>query len=257
MPISRRRFLWAAAASATASALGCNDASGTTRIVGLDSEGARIKARVRTPTKRVDPGMLPLDLGIARDGRLYVPKGYTPDRAFPLLVLLHGAGGSSASWFGSYAERADEAELVLLVIDSRRSTWDVVLGSFGPDIDFIDRALAATFGRCAIDPARLAVGGFSDGASYALSLGLANGDLFSRVIAYSPGFIAPVLHHGMPRFFVSHGTRDPVLDIDQCSRKFVPALRKAGYTVDYTEFDGEHEVPSAISAKAMRWLTTR
>mgnify|MGYP000681009048 CR=1 FL=1 len=72
MPISRRRFLWAAAASATASALGCDDASGTTRIVGLDSEGARIKARVRTPTKRVDPGMLPLDLGIARDGRLAV-----------------------------------------------------------------------------------------------------------------------------------------------------------------------------------------
>jgi phospholipase/carboxylesterase len=35
----------------------------------------------------------------------------------------------------------------------------------------------------------VALGGFSDGASYALSLDLTNGDLFASLIAFSPGFI--------------------------------------------------------------------
>ncbi len=31
--------------------------------------------------------------------------------------------------------------------------------------------------------------GFSDGASYALSLGVPNGDLFTHIVAFSPGFM--------------------------------------------------------------------
>jgi predicted esterase len=85
----------------------------------------------------------------------------------------------------------------------------------------------------AIDPARVAIGGFSDGASYALSLGLTNGDLFSHVLAFSPGFMAPAGQEGSPRIFVSHGTRDAVLPIDRCSRRIVPTLRRAGYDVAY------------------------
>ena len=60
--------------------------------------------------------------------------------------------------------------------------------------------------------------GFSDGASYALSIGLANGDLFGHVLAWSPGFVAPPEFVGRPRVFVSHGTDDRVLPIDRCSR---------------------------------------
>jgi predicted esterase len=38
-----------------------------------------------------------------------------------------------------------------------------------------------------IDPVRLAVGVFSDGASYALSLGIPSADLYTHVLAFSPG----------------------------------------------------------------------
>ena len=43
------------------------------------------------------------------------------------------------------------------------------------------------------------------------SLGIANGDLIDRVIARSPGFVAPVTRVGRPRIFVSHGVKDRVL----------------------------------------------
>jgi phospholipase/carboxylesterase len=130
----------------------------------------------------------------------------------------------------------------------------VILGGYGPDVAFVDRALAAAFARCAVDPARLAVAGFSDGASYALSLGITNGDLFGQVMAFSPGFAAPAGQHGRPRFFVSHGTGDEVLPIDRTSRQVVPRLERAGYDVTYREFDGPHTVPPEIAREAVDWF---
>jgi predicted esterase len=104
-----------------------------------------------------------------------------------------------------------------------------------------------------VDAARLAIGGVSDGASYALALGLSNGDIFSTVLAFSPGFLVAPEPAGQPRIFVSHGTADPILPIDACSRSFVPVLRQAGYDVRFHEFDGGHTVPPPISDEAMRW----
>src|SRR2546429_387045 len=76
-----------------------------------------------------------------------------------------------------------------LALSARDTTWDAITRSFGPDVDFINRALERVFDSVAIDPARVAVGGFSDGASYGISLGLINGDLFKRVSAFSAGFV--------------------------------------------------------------------
>jgi phospholipase/carboxylesterase len=106
-----------------------------------------------------------------------------------------------------------------------------------------------------VDARRVAAGGFSDGASYALSLGLTNGDLFTHVMAFSPGFMAPADHVGEPDCYVSHGTRDQVLPIDRCSRRIVPALERAGYEVRYREFDGPHTVPNDIAREAVGWFT--
>jgi len=118
----------------------------------------------------------------------------------------------------------------------------------------MDRALERVFETVSVDPARMAVGGFSDGASYAVSLGLLNGDLFRRVVAFSPGFIVNGPPQGTPRFFISHGTADPILPIDQCSRVIVPWLRTHRYDVTFREFDGGHEVPADIARESMVWL---
>ena len=118
----------------------------------------------------------------------------------------------------------------------------------------IDRALEHTFARYEVDPARLAVGGFSDGASYALSLGLTNGDLFTHVLALSPGFMAPGRRRGEPRVFVSHGSEDAVLPIARTSRRLVPQLQGSGYDVLYREFGGGHAVPRPVAREAVGWF---
>jgi phospholipase/carboxylesterase len=171
----------------------------------------------------------------------------------PLALLLHGAGGSAESGIQLLQPLAEAAGLLLLAPASRRTTWDVISGGYGPDVELIDRALAEVFTSFPVDPSSLAIGGFSDGASYALSLGLTNGDLFSHIIAFSPGFVAPAQPAGTPHIFVSHGTHDTVLPIDHCSRRIVPRLKRAGYAVTYREFDGPHTVPVQIAREAITW----
>lgn len=201
----------------------------------------------------VGPGVHPLGLDHERDGLLYVPRGYVAGTASPLMVLFHGAGGTAQAV--SYAfPMADAHGVIILAPDSRdQRSWDLMLGAYGPDADFLADALGQTFRRCSVDRSRLAIAGHSDGASYALSFGIGVGDLFSRILAFSPGVMTPLDVKGKPRIFISHGTRDPVMPIDDTSRKFVPRLRTLGYDVTYREYDGTHGVPTEIVSDGFAW----
>lgn len=269
--LSRRDFLRLAVGTVGATSAGCLGAcKGVTPNVGEDRETpegqleagsaanrGRLLARPTAPPSnaRTQAGLRPLGLGSGRDGLLYVPAGYGELEKAPLALTLHGAGGNAHSGISHFLDLADEAGLVLLAPESRGRTWDVLVGGYGPDVEFIDRALKWTFERFALDTRRLAITGFSDGASYALSLGLTNGDLFTHLIAFSPGFMAPAQRRGTPPVFVSHGTRDGVLPIERCSRRIVPQLDHEGYEVRYREFDGPHTVPYSVAREAHDWFT--
>jgi phospholipase/carboxylesterase len=215
----------------------------------------RLRARPAATFGAGPVGLRPLELGVARDGYVYVPPTHRARHPLPLAVLLHGAGEDARDGLALLRAQADGFGLILLAPSSREYTWDAIASRrFGPDITAIDRALEWALSRYAVDPSRVAVGGYSDGASYALSLGIANGDLFTHVLAFSPGFVAPAGQEGSPRIFVSHGTRDGWLPIDRCSRVLVPRLARAGYEVRYREFEGGHVVPPAIAHQAVNWL---
>jgi phospholipase/carboxylesterase len=227
-----------------------------------DPNAPRLRFRPR-PAAGAGPGFeggweAPLGLGIERDGLVYVPD--TAEAGAPVLVFLHGATGSGRSHLRVVLAAADRYGVVLLAPDSRHPiTWDLIAeGGFGPDVAFLDRALDAVADRADLDVdlGRMAVGGVSDGASYALALGLCNGDVFPTVLAFSPGFLVAPDLVGRPRLFVSHGTGDRILPIDACSRSFVPQLAAAGYDVRYDEFDGGHTVPAPVSDRAVGWWLT-
>jgi phospholipase/carboxylesterase len=277
--ISRRNFLKLAGGAAGAASFGlltasCGGGETTTTSSGPDEETsaepqqeaggkanqAQLLARPGTPPSdapaAVSTGLQPLGLGSERDGLLYVPEGYTPSEEAPLALMLHGSMGDAQSGISPFLDLADETGLVLLAPESRdRRDWDFVFpGYYGPDVEFIDRALKQTFDRLAVDAGRLAIEGFSDGASYAISLGLANGDLFTHVIAFSPGIVAQVAQRGEPSIFIAHGTRDEVLPINESSGRRVARLERDGYEVRYRKFDGGHTVPPEIAHEAADWF---
>ena len=214
----------------------------------------RLLARPKQVERGSPLGLQALGLDRKRDGLLYVPAEYRAERPAPLAVMLHGSGSNARRGLALLKDFADAAGLMLLAPQSRQYTWDAIVGRYGPDVAFIDQALAQVFSRYSVDPKRLAVGGFSDGASYALALGLLNGELFTHIIAFSPGFLSQTMEPGAPRIFISHGTRDEVLPINVCSRKIVPRLKRAGYDVRYREFDGPHAAPPEIVREAVDWF---
>jgi phospholipase/carboxylesterase len=211
----------------------------------------RIEARPSPKAAGGDAGLHRL-----RNALLYVPAGYTPHRAAPLAVMLHGAGGDARQGISLVREHADAAGLIVLAPQSRDETWDLIARrAYSSDVVAIDKLLADVFSAYCIDPAQIACGGFSDGASYALSIGVMNGDLFTHLIAFSPGFLAPQTTQGKPRVFIAHGTHDRVLPVERCGRRVAELMRDADYDVTWREFDGPHTVPPAIAHEAIAWMT--
>ena len=218
----------------------------------VSRQEGRLSARPQRVTRAVSSGFAPLSIGRDRDGVLYVPA-QAKDGPVPLVVLLHGAGGSAQGIRRRLFGTSDSLPFALLIPDSRGPTWDAIRGPYGPDVAFLDSALRIVFSRAPIDPSRVIVSGFSDGASYALALGRLNGDLFTRVIAFSPGFIPPGGAAGKPDIFITHGNADPILPFESTSRRIVPVLTRAGYSVKLRQFVGGHTIPPELVKEALAW----
>jgi phospholipase/carboxylesterase len=246
--LNRRRFIRIGVLAAAAVPLGCGSPSGPEPAAGK----GRLSARWRLPTTALEPGKHALGLGPVRDGYLRIPETSQSDVPAPMALLLHGAVRDAEEWTGGFPV-FDELGLIVLGVDSRGSSWDLTYGGFGPDVEFIDAALAYTFSHCNVDPDRVAISGFSDGASYALSLGLTNGDLFTRVMAFSPGFMTTDGRMGKPPVFLSHGAQDPVLPVS-FTRNLAADLRKDGYETTYEEFEGGHMLPYPVGEHGYGWF---
>ncbi|MBL8298698.1 MAG: hypothetical protein JNN30_10170 [Rhodanobacteraceae bacterium] len=193
---------------------------------------------------------------------LYVPETIPADAAAPFLLLLHGGGGTGENMIRKFKRQADRHGIILLAPDAAGPTWDVALSmtgnpwtqpSFGRDVLRIDAVLKDAFARVNVDPQRVAVAGFSDGASNALSIGVHNAALFHDTLAFSAGGMVP--HRGGPpgRVLFIHGAKDPVLPITTMRDSLAPTLRAAGFAVTFVTFDGGHELPDRVVEQAIAW----
>jgi predicted esterase len=189
------------------------------------------------------------------DAWLYIPPTYDDAVPAPFVVLLHGAGGRASNFEATLPSRVDDKGIVVMAFDSTVATWDrFVLGGFGPDIERMNLALAYAFPLVNVDPARVAIAGFSDGASYALTVGIPNGNLFRKIVAFSAGAVLAPGARGKPPVFISHGTNDAVIPISYSRDGIVPQLRDEGYDVTFRQFDGGHQIPADVANEAFTWL---
>ncbi len=214
------------------------------------------------------PGVPAGEIALAEDARAYVPPGLAGPA--PLLVLLHGATERPATMLARFRAEADRRGIVLLAPKSAGTTWDMIADidrsrrtivrsrSARLDVDppRINRAVGAIFARVPVDPARVALAGFSDGASYALTIGTDNAGLFGTLLIFSPGILyLSARRTPGQRVFLSHGRSDPVLSFRASQARFVPHLRREGLAVTFRAFDGRHELPGPVVGEALDlWL---
>ncbi len=200
------------------------------------------------------PGRHRLGIDGERDAILFVPPGLDARAPVPLFVMFHGAGGFPEKVLPFIEEHAQRDGFLVLAPHSMYATWDIVIGGSGPDLERLGRALVEVSSRYRLDRARLAFAGFSDGASYALSIGITNGDVASHVIALSGGFMSVFTQEGAPRVFIAHGLRDEQLPIETSGRANAAKLKAAGYDVQYVEFNGLHVIQPSIVGMAVQFF---
>ncbi|QYY28756.1 esterase [Cupriavidus pinatubonensis] len=200
------------------------------------------------------PGRHRLGIDDERDTVLFVPDGLDAGVPVPLMIMFHGAGGFPGKVLPFIEPRAAQHKFLVLAPHSMFPTWDIVIGGNGPDLQRLHQALAAVTSRYHIRRDQLAFAGFSDGASYALSIGITNGDIASHVIAFSGGFMSVFMQEGMPKVFIAHGLADEQLPVQTSGRNNAMRLRAAGYDVEYVEFDGPHAIQPDIVDLAIRFF---
>lgn len=219
-----------------------------------------LTAPVVQPASPAAPGLQIFRAGASAS--LYIPASVKPGEPAPFLLLLHGAGGKGGDMIRLFRAEADRRGIVLLAPDSARKTWDAVMEvsrgrqpAFGEDVPRIDAAMKEAFARVAVDPKRMAIAGFSDGAGYALSLGVRNSAMFSNTMAFSAGLMVAGETGPPSHIFISHGDKDHVLPIAISRDTLVPALKQAGFQITFVQFHGDHELPSVVLDRALDdWL---
>ena len=196
-------------------------------------------------------------LGISddmRDGTLFVPKSYKPGTPMPMLIMLHGFSG-----WGDNQRRlfdlAEELGFIVMTPESRDITWGREAPGFDADVRYIGAAFRHVGSLVNIDFDRVALGGQSDGAGYALTMGLAYGNTFNHLIILAGAhLLEPIRRQGKPKIFIAHGVKDTTMPIDVSGRANVKQLKEEGYDVTYHEHDGGHGTPAEITREAILWF---
>ena len=190
----------------------------------------------------------------------------------PLIVLFHGAGQSARAMIDGTRAEADRCGCLLVAVQSKGATWDTIglvrdaaraeratpAELFGEDAGRVERALSAALSAADADRRSVVLFGFSDGASYALSLGLANPSLVRGVVAIAPGFhLEPAAINPKQRLFVAHSPADRVLPFRRTRDDTVASLRRAGFDLSFRPFDGGHRIDRTVLAEGLDFVLDR
>ena len=189
---------------------------------------------------------------------LYVPEYYRDNRAWPLVVALHGGAGNGRGFLWSWLRDARSFGAILLAPTATGSTWALM----GDDADTpnLMRILEIVRSRWNIDPKRLLLTGMSDGGTFCYVTGLERASPFTHLAPIAATFHPLMAEmadaerlHGLPVYLV-HGRHDWMFPVE-VARQTRDALSAAGANVTYREIeDLSHCYPREVNAEILRWL---
>jgi phospholipase/carboxylesterase len=216
---------------------------------------ARSAAPARDETGVVHAGNEP---GSRGGYSLYVPEFYTPGRAWPLVMALHGGSGNGRNFLWTWLRDARSHGAILIAPTATGPTWALM----GDDTDTpnLVRILDAVRSRWNIDASRMLLTGMSDGGTFCYVTGLEDASPFTHLAPVSATFhplmaetASPDRLRGLPVYLV-HGARDWMFPV-QVARQTHAALSAAGADIVYRELDDlSHAYPDEINAPVLTWL---
>jgi predicted esterase len=189
-----------------------------------------------------------------------VPPGYAPDRAWPVVIALHGYGSHAGRFHLVWKPAADAAGCVLITPQGERETAEGIgrgWGESGAEIVRLSLAHVQRVVRC--DPARVYLAGFSQGGALALVLGLSHPQVFRGLALLGTPLrdrppldpaTAPAL--AGTRIYVGRGSLEPE---PEAARAAVDELTALGCEVRLVEYPGlGHDLPQPVEGELGRVL---
>lgn len=192
-------------------------------------------------------------------GVLLTPEVMDPARSYPLITVLHGAGRQDEMLVKACRSEPERRQALFFVPRSVAPTWDLIAGGGRVDLDFLEHAYDLIYRRYRVDAFSQCLIGYSDGASYALSVGLSNARFFSALMVWAAGFVVldPATADASapkPRLYLEHGTHDQLFAFEQVALPMKQNLEKAGYDVTFSVDEGGRHWPSgSFQSEALDW----
>jgi phospholipase/carboxylesterase len=222
-------------------------------------DDANLLARLAEPA-RPDTGIMHdhNEPGSRGGFSLYVPGYYRPERAWPLVMALHGGSGNGRGFLWSWLRDARSFGAILVAPTATGSTWALM----GDDTDTpnLGRIVDLVRERWNVDPARLLLTGMSDGGTFCYVTGLESASPFTHLAPVAATF-HPLMAEmadaerlrGLPIYLV-HGRLDWMFPV-QVARQTQAALSAAGADVTYKELDDlSHCYPREMNPAILNWL---
>jgi predicted esterase len=213
-------------------------------------------------TKNLAPTGLQSNLKITHNGKdypyaLFLPDSTGTDEKIPLVVVLHGLGGSGANTLPAWVERLDKKVAVLCPTYPMGAWWA------RPAEEMVLNLIDETREKYNIDSDRVFLAGLSNGAIGAYMIGMFYPDRFAGLIPIA-GSITPRYMHFLVNLsntpiYMIQGAHDPIFPI-QLSRRVHKILSDMKYPVRYREHGekgsahGGHFLPESEVPAMVEWI---
>jgi poly(3-hydroxybutyrate) depolymerase len=186
--------------------------------------------------------------------RMYVPSSYDPSRGAPLIVALHGLGGTENSFFENYEadfpRLAEQHGYIVAAplgfrVDGSYG-WGLGNAPVDPTVQFVQarseedvmQVLELARAHYNIDPDRIYLAGHSMGAIGTWKVAAKFPEVWAAIGMFAgagtPATLSQMQH--IPQYVV-HGDADPTVSVEG-SRPMVARMKELEMTVQYTEVPG-------------------
>ncbi len=203
-------------------------------------------------------GEVRVERGEAR-GVLLTPESYDPSQLYPLITVFHGAGRQDELLLKACRKQPNERQAFFFIPRSVAPTWDLIADGPPVDVEFLEYAWDLIYRRYPIDPAQRCLIGYSDGASYALSMALSNPGYFAAAMVWAAGFVLLDRNGYSPegektRLYLEYGTHDQLFSFEEIALPMRDNLERAGHDVTFSVDEGGRHMPSgSFQSEALDW----
>jgi len=184
----------------------------------------------------------------------YVPEHYDPERAWPIVVALHGGSGNGRDFLWTWLREARQRGYILVAPNALNETWSE------EDDQGLLQILSWLSQRYHLDRERILITGLSDGATFTLLYGLAHPRVY-RALAPLCGVLHPANQAignldraaDVPIYLV-HGALDFLFPI-AFARYARDTLTAAGAALTYRELaELSHTYPRSENERILDWF---